>query len=254
MEWSGGVLEFDPHLTLRDHVRVIDECSGDHGLREISGLVKADSSKRGYASLTSLAFTAEADRCVVDPVGNLSRLGWVNVIVASSRKFNYGGGVVVEEYVDSLPTWDDMTEDRYPYYDNTCWTISKREMDEIMFSDQPCLPPGYDELEHEGIPLGRIEMSNNGTVVRMQSITGRDKYVACLVLEDKVGKRHVAWSIPWEVLYDAAIGPGDGAITVGADSKTRVYVRAERDPSQLLGDIAGKQSSVKLKRYRKIVS
>ncbi|MEQ1762006.1 MAG: hypothetical protein ABL984_02565 [Pyrinomonadaceae bacterium] len=221
--------------------------------------------RAGYVSLASPKVRIAAAEFKVTQLGNMRRVGWVNIILESTRKYLYHNGMIVSETVNNLPTWDGSPGEQAPYYfgqwcgvgangDGNLMNLGLNQVEDLPFNDDPCMPPSYNLYEHAGIPLGKILISKQGADdALLTGIDGRDRYLACLMVTDNAMTNAVVWSVSWEVVYKATITRpwALGPVTVALDptSQTRVNTGGAHNADNLIAAAISKSSSVALKQY-----
>ncbi|MGO8899810.1 MAG: hypothetical protein ACLQU5_15890, partial [Isosphaeraceae bacterium] len=123
--------------------------------------------------------------------------------------------------------------------------------EDIIFNDEPCMPPSYGTYVHDNIPLGKAAIIASHSV--LSAIAGRDRYLACLVVISKDKDHFVAWSVPWEVTFRANVNVkplGAPVVSVAKESLTKVNFGIIPPAQTLVGHVMKKQGGANLKKYR----
>ena len=203
------------------------ENRGDSKPQLTHSFVLNDVRKPDYVSLESPNVQFSATDFTVKSVGKIKRIGWSNVILSSERSYYYDDGGIVTEAIPQLPTRDGGAGETSPFYFGQWWATDDGEEDgsmgvlatdepeDLIFNDAPCLPPSYDALEHDGIPLGMFNIGSKASPTYIDKVSGGDSYLACLLLIDEDGGHHVAWSVYWTVKFAATV-------TVGLEAQPNV--------------------------------
>jgi hypothetical protein len=265
---EGGRVTFRRHIAVPAAGAIPPGVDANPGA--LNAAVQVDMGERaaGYVSLQSPNVRIAAAEFTITAMGNIEKVGWVNVIVQSDRRYHYAGGMVVTEEVINLPTWDGGADDARPYYfgnwfgtdpeehedgeDGCVGVLALNGAEDIILTDAPCLPPSYNVRQANGIPLGKFNAAPAGYLPdRITRVSGTDRYLACLMVSS-ANARSVAWSVPWDVTYAAAVTAGhDGLpqVALDATARTRVNTGGPYDAAALIGQVIGKAAGETLKRY-----
>lgn len=212
----------------------------------------------GYVSLKCpgiriSAFNFKADRVT------LPKVGWVNIIIDSTRNWHYNDGSIVCEDISNLPTWDGEAGNKAPFYFD-CYVEIKDSADgeDIHFNDAPSMAPSYGCYTHLNINIGRAILHYNSKKLQMTHITGQDRYLACLTAVDSTNTYHVLWRVPWGVDFAAQVTVRplfETPFTVAVPASAVMHINGPQiygAPATLLNTIIGKAPSAACKRYRLI--
>ncbi|MBV9773191.1 MAG: hypothetical protein JO040_04540 [Gemmatimonadetes bacterium] len=264
---AGGRVEFRRHIAVPAQGPVPDGVDAPPGALQSPVNVDQQELAGGFVSLASPNVRIAAMELTITALGRIRKVGWVNVIVESTRLYHYGDGMIVTESVDGLPTWDGGENDARPFYFGAWFGTDEGDADEdgcaevlqvngpidVILNDAPCMPPSYDVRQHNGIPLGKFNVSPPGYLPnRITRVSGRDRYLACLVVVDDADAHHIAWSVPWDVTYDAQVTAAhDGSPQVALDpgSLTRLNMGGPYNAGALVNQVVVRQAGETLKRY-----
>lgn len=266
---ANGVIEFRRHLSANHNGQV------PAGIDAIPGIslsqVSVDHAERNknYVSLVSKHVLIAAAGLTINTLGDIKRLGWVNVIIASTRRYFYDDGRTVSEVVTGLPTWDGGLGHQSPFYGGDYYsTENDDEQDgavevleeranpndageDVLFNDNPCLPPSYDVREHGGIHLGKSKYPGSGSL--MNGVKGIDRYLACLVTVDTQDVHEVVWSVAWGVNFHAKVFFNDlyerPQVLVYPNSLTVVGYHHHHNAANLVNLVLPRQASALSKSY-----
>jgi hypothetical protein len=256
-----GAVRFDREVKLR-HGGIEDS---DHEPVEIEAPVYSEAFEyrnNTYVRLHSPPVNFRAHNFQIERVGNILEFGWVNLITSSVRQWLYADGSIVKECVANLPTWD--TSGTAPWYQGVYWSTARaiddrekaeegEEVEGVFFNDQPSAAPYDDLYEHNGVPLGRLNLYDPRRAGgELKVITGSDRYIACLAFKGSNNRWEVPWHIFWGVDYIAAITERLGqplTVSIPTYSRTRACMHGVYLPSHLLPQLLGKDGSEASKHY-----
>lgn len=222
-------------------------------------------------SLASKNIQIVAAKLRIHEKGNIQTIGWVNVILESTRAYHYGNDeLIVTEQVPNLPQWDgggDEEDELPPFYQgNTFYSddhqkhglgdLGDLEGEDLIFNDAPCLPPSRDLIindnENRRVGLFEVHRHDQQGSVYLTRITGLDRYLACLVVGAADGQLKVAWSVPWNVAFRATVARKEDDspdVTLAADARTSINVDAQGLEADDLVNAVRAKDGTKFKTY-----
>jgi hypothetical protein len=263
---AGGRITFRRSIAINATEGIPPQVDSD---TPVNALVTSDDEiTAGYVSLESGTLRIAAADLKITSLGRIWKIGWANVVIESSRRYHYDNGIIVTEFVDDVPTWDGGGDDEPncpPFYGGDWYGTDEDDVDaplgilqlnvaeDICFNDTPMMPPSYSVYESNGISLGKFEIERN---VYMTRVSGYDRYMACLVVVNDLTTHEIAWSIPWDVTFNAQVAKLSPleikpVVTIDHDSLTRVNYghNAVGYARDLVNQVLTKSGSQVLKRY-----
>lgn len=265
---ASGRVSFRRYMSLGVIGAIPDGVDGDPGQRTLAVLSDAAVNPT-HVSLKSPSVRLAAMEFTITTMGNIRKIGWVNIIQASDRKYHYADGLVVTERVNDLPTWDGGDGGLAPFYFGSWWgtadgdddlpgcvsVLGEDNPEDLIFNDDPCMPPTYNVTFHSGIHLGKFNISPPGYLPNyMVRISGSDRYVAALMVIAADNSRTVIWEVPWDVGYIATVTrhpAGYPVVALDAAANTRMNIAPTHNIAALITASVDKAGSQQQKRYER---
>lgn len=265
---AGGTVSFRRYISLGVVGAIPGGADADPGQRTLAMLSDA-SVNPTHVSLQCPAVRIAAAEFTITAMGNIRKVGWVNIIQASDRRYHYERGPEVIERVNDLPTWDGGNDGQAPFYfgswygtdadahedgvDGCCGILTVDNEEDVIFNDAPCMPPSYNVFNSNGIALGKFNFSPPGFEPNyMTRISGADRYVACLVVVDNANARTVIWEVPWDAQFIARVTrhpTGAPVVAIDAAANTRVNIAPTHAIAGLIAASVAKAGGELQKRY-----